>query len=230
MATTAELVTILQEQFKGWNANGPRGVLHYIDVAHRIFRQVESEQTVYFDETNGKLPYLDTTDGVYKYSLPSNCWKLAGVYIEAGVTGSLLDNLSLADYGLRVSNVHKIESVVMSGIEYLRLHNVRSWPASEAAVARLAFSDNPGTTDDVYNIKYYRQPVELVSDSIQLEVEPPYDELYLLPAVCELIEGIQHGNYADARTKLLEIWRPKYWKEINGGEQGFDFDSEDRGY
>ena len=230
MATTAELITILQEQFKGWNANGPRGVLHYLDVAHRAFRQLESEQTVYFDETNGKLPYLDTTAGTYAYSLPSNCWKLAGVYVEAGVTGSILDNLSLADYGLRTSNTHKIEEVVLSGITYVRIHNVRSWPSTEAAVARMAFSDDPGTTTDVYNIKYYKKPVELYSDSIQLEVEPPYDELYLLPAVCELIEGIQHGNYAEARANLLGVWRPKYWKEINSGEQGFDFEAEDRGY
>ena len=218
------------EQFKGWNANGPRGVLHYIDVAHRIFRQIESEQTVYFDETNGKLPYLDTTAGVYAYSLPSNCWKLAGVYVEEGVTGSVLDNYTLADYGLRTSHKGVCESVVLSGIGYLRVKNIRSWPATESAVARLAFSDDPGTTDDVYNLKYYKQPVDIVSDSIQIEVEPPYDELYLLPAICELIEGIQHGNYAQARTNLLEIWRPKYWKEINGGEQGFDADAEDRGY
>lgn len=218
------------EQFKGWNADGPRGVLHYIDVAHKLFRQVESEQTVYFNESTGLLPYLTTTAGTYNYSLPSNCWKLADVLVESGVTGSLLDTYTGVDYGMRRGGFNKIDIVTIANIDYLRIKNVRSWPAAEAAVARMAFTDDPGTSSDVYNLRYYKKPVSITSDSIQLEVEPPYDELYLLPAVCKLIEGIEHGNYAEARMELLSVWRPKYWNEINSGAQGFEYESEDHGY
>jgi hypothetical protein len=45
-----------------------------------------------------------------------------------------------------------------------------------------------------------------------------------------LIEGIEHGNYAEARMEVLKVWRPQYWKEINSGAQGFDQETEDRGY
>jgi hypothetical protein len=218
------------EQFKGWNADGPRGVLHYIDVAHRMFRQVEAEQTIYFSETTGKLPYLTTTEGTYNYSLPSNCWKLGAVLVEVGVTGSILDGYSGLDYGSRTSATLRYETVVLAGIEYARIQNIRSWPCTESAAARMAFTEDPGTSTDVYNLMYYKKPSAIVSDSIQLEVEPPYDELYLLPAVCKLIEGIEHGNYAEARREVLDLWRPKYWKEISTGEQGFDYEAEDRGY
>ena len=230
MATTAELVTILLEQFKGWNADGPRGVLHYIDAAHKLFRQVECEQTVYYDETTGNLPLLTTTAGTYSYSLPANCWKLAAVLVESGVTGSLLDSYSNADYGIRTAVSKKIEPVTISGVDYLRIVNVRSWPSTESAVARVMFTDDPGDTTTVYNIKYYKKPADITSDTIPIEIEPPWDEMFFVPAVCKLIEGIEHGNYAEARMEILKVWLPQYIKKLNGGEQGFDQDTENRGY
>lgn len=230
MATTSELLVVLQEQCKGWNVNGPRGLLWYLNQAHKMLLQKEAETRVYFDETTGKLPFLDTTDGVYNYSLPSNCWKLADVLVEIGVTGSILDNYTGADYGIRTASKRRIERVTFAGIDYLKIFQVRSWPASETAVARMAFADNPGTTDDVYNIKYYKKPTDITSDSIQIEIEPPFDVLYLLPATVKLIESQQHGNYLEARKELLATIIPMYWKEMNSGAQGFDNEAEDRGF
>lgn len=230
MSSTLEILTALQEQFKGWNVDGPRGLLYYLNVAHKLFRQCEAEQIVYYDATTGKLPYLDTVTGTFQYDLPDNCWKLWHVLVEAGVTGSLLDNWTGADYGLRIGSPRKIEPVTIAGIDYLRVHNIRSWPCTESAVAQVVFTDDPGTTDDIYNIAYYKKPAEILSSSIQIEVEPPWDDMYLVPAVCRLIEGIQHGNYADARNEVMNHWRNLYWKELNKGEQGFYAETEDRGY
>ena len=242
MATTAELLVILQEQFKGWNVNGPRGLLHYLDTAHKILCQTESDNRVVFDTTTGLLPYLVTTAGTFHYNLPADCWKLSDVLVECGINGSLLDNLSYYRYGtsglgstvlstgFRISATRKLEYVNVSGIRYIRVPHIRSTPCGESALAALTFTDDPGTTTTAYNIRYYKKPASLVSDSIPLEIEPPYDELCLLPAACKLIEGVQHGNYMEARNEILKTIKPLYWKECNSGEQGFDYDAEDRGY
>jgi len=242
MASTAELLVILQEQFKGWNINGPRGLLHYLDTAHRILCQTESANRVVFDSSTGLLPYLVTTAGTFTYNLPSDCWKLGDVLVEIGVNGSLFDNLSYYRYGtggvggtalmtgFRISSTRKLEHVTISGIGYIRVPHIRSFPAGESTLAKLIFTDDPGTTTTCYNIRYYKKCAELVSDSIPLEIEPPNDELYLLPATCKLIEGVQHGNYLEARTEILKNIKPLYWKECNSGEQGFDYDAEDRGF
>lgn len=230
MATTLEILTILQEQYKGWNINGTRGILHYLNLAHRLFRQQEAEQTIYFTPATGRLPYQNTVAGTYQYTLPTNCWKLFGVFVEAGVTGSLLDSYYGTGYAMRVAAPKKIEVTTLSGIDYLRIHNVRSSPWSESGNATVLFTDDPGTTTDIYNIGYYRLPVDLVSDSIQMEVEPPWDEMYLLPATCKLIEGVEHGNYAEARKEVIDLWKSSYWKELNTGEQGMYSETEDRGY
>lgn len=230
MSSTLEILTVLQEQFKGWNINGPRGLIYYLNVAHKLFRQCEAEQIVYYDPSTGKLPYLVTTQGVFDYELPDNCWKLFSVLVEMGVTGSLLDNWTGADYGLRIGSQRKNEVVTIAGIDYLRIHNIRSTPSSEAANARVIFTDEPGQTTIIYNIGYYKKPAEILSDSIQIEVEPPWDDMYLVPAVCKLIEGIQHGDYANARREVLDYWRRLYWKEMNSGEQGMYSETEDRGF
>lgn len=230
MSSTLEILTVLQEQFKGWNIDGPRGLRYFLNIAHKLFRQCESEQAVYYDVSTGKLPYLATTLGTFDYALPANCWKLFGVLVEVGVTGSILDNWTGADYGLRIGNRRRIETVTLSGIDYLRIHNIRSQPCTEAANARLQFTDDPGSTTSVYNIAYYKKPVEILSDSIQIEVEPPWDDMFLVPATAKLIEGIQHGDYANARKEVMEYWRPQYWKELNSGEQGLYGEPEDRGY
>jgi hypothetical protein len=230
MATTSELLTVLLEQFKGWNVEGPRGLRHYLNTAHRMLRQCEAEQMVYIDETTGKLPYLTTTAGVFAYTLPDNCWKLSAVFVEQGVSSQLLDPYGSTDYGFRVSTAGKVEWHTFSDIIYRRVLLVRSWPCTELANARLVFMGDPGDSTAVYNLRYFKRATDIVSDSIQIDIEPPHDEMILLPATCKLIEGIQHGNYLEARKEILTVWKPLYWKEMNSSEQGFDMNTDDRGY
>lgn len=230
MATTRELITILNEQCKGWNQTGPRGILFYLNQAHKILLQVPAAQRLYFEPSTGKMPFLTTTAGTFNYTLPSNCWRLDKVLVECGVAGSLLDNLQGNDYGARFSQKIKMDYINVSGANYYNIPQIRSKPKDDYNLATVTFTEDPGDTSSVYNLYYYRMPVELSSDSIPHEIEPPWDILCLLPATVKLIEGIQHGNYLEARVEILKTIRPLYWKQMGEGGQGQCFDSEDRGF
>lgn len=232
--TTRELLTILQEQFKGWNADGERGILPHLNAAHAILKTAKGEQNVYFDEASGRLPYLVTTDSDYDYDCGDNIWLLDGLLVEveiaANTSGTLLSTLTGFDYGTRRGTSKGVQYETLAGIQYIRVPYVRSWPATETANCRLMFTANPGTTTTFYSLYGYRKPVQILSDTVQIEIEPPWDYMYLLPATAKLIEGIQHGNYVEARNYVLNVLKPAYQKEINAGEQGFDYETDDRGF
>jgi len=219
--TTSELLDILEEQFPGWNRDGVRGLLRYVDIAQKALCMVAAEQLLIFDETTGKLPLLTTVSGTFAY------------YVDPAVSfvdGVLFENEAqsfLSDYGREIVVP---EYLSIAGIQYIRIPFVRTWPATDSANAKILFTKNPGDTTDRYFLRTYRRPATLDSDSIPLLIPPPYDELYLLPATAKLVEGANHGNYIEARTAIIREFKPLMWQAFNEGEQGQDFEPESRGF
>lgn len=234
MATTSELIDRIVEQCKGWNRDGYRGVLQYLDIAQKLLLCHESEQNVVMNEATGYLPTLDTTATVFNYNLPSDCWKLGQVLIEvkiaSQISGTLLNTITGLDYGTRRLVSNPLSYYTYAGFEYIRVPFVRSWPSQELAVARMCFTADPGTTTGYYSLQYFKKPTTLSSDSIQVEIEPPWDDLYLLPATVSLIHGVENGNYVEARVVIMRDLVPQFWKEKNGGEQGFSYEPVERGF
>lgn len=233
MSSTLELLTILQEQHKGWNIDGERGILPHFNAAHFILGTVKAEQNVYYDEANGDLPALTTVSNDYDYTLPAAIWMLNGVYVRvediSSMSGTLV-SLTGFDYGSRRYTARPMEYVTLAGIEYVRIPFVRSWPATETANARLMFNADPGSSTNYYRLYGWRKPTAIISDMIQVDIPPPWDYQYLLPATSKLIEGIEHGNYVEARNYIERVLKPALQKEMNGGEQGFDYEADDRGF
>lgn len=231
--TTQELLAIIAEQFKGWNIDGERGILPHLNAAHHMLLAQESEQNVYYDESSGELPSLTTTDGTYNYDCDDNLWKLGGIYVRVNdidsSTGVLIDMTGF-DYGTRRYNKRAPEYKVLGGINYLRVPYIRSWVSTETANARLAFTENPGDTSDYYRQFGWKKPTQIISDSIQIDIPPPWDYQYLLPATCKLLEGVQHGNYLDTQQYVIGVLKPRLWLDMNGGEQGFDYEADARGF
>jgi hypothetical protein len=231
--TTLELLTIIAEQKKGWNIDGERGILPHLNSAHFILLAQESEQNIFFDEEAGDLPSLDTTDGTYNYTCDENIWKIGGIYIRSkdlsSSSGAII-GLQGFDYGTRRYNRVPIEYINVGGIEFVRVPFVRSWPSTEIADARMVFTENPGNTTDYYKQYGWKKPTQILSESIQIDIPPPWDYQFLLPATCMLLEGIEHGNYADTQQYILNVLKPRLQKEMNGGEQGFDFCAVSRGF
>jgi hypothetical protein len=231
--TTIELLAILQEQFKGWNADGERGILPHLNAAHFILAANKSEQNVYCDEANGELPALATTALTYNYSLDSNLWMLDSILVKveeiSQISGTLV-SLTGFDYGSRRYTAKPMEYITWGGLEFVRIPFLRSWPATETAAARCMFTANPGDSTDYYRQYGYKKPTQIISDAIDPDIPPPWDYQYLLPATAKLIEGIQHGNYVEARQYVVNVLKPELKKEMNCGEQGFDYEADDRGF
>jgi len=219
--TTYELLNILEEQFPGWNRDGIRGLLRYIDIAQKALCMVPAEQLLIYDTATGRLPLLPTTAGMFQYFASADASFIDQVLIECDVA------TPIQDYGRAVK---RIERVSIAGIDYIRVPYIRTWPATDTTNAKLLFTTDPGTCPAIYRLRSYKRPASLDSDSIELTIPPPYDELYLLPAAAKLVEGANHGNYIEARAMVVKEFMPLMWQAFNMGEQGQDDEPEDRGF
>lgn len=233
MATTEELVDELVQRFNGWNRNGDHGVLRYLNSAHEILMSVESSRTMIFDEANGTLPALDTTDGVFAYTMPANVWRVGAILVKVG---ALYDYpmAPLYDYGFNhlTGRAEYKNSLVIAGYQYSKVPFVKTWDRQNASnLARLMWSRNPETKTGYYFMLSYKVPTQITSETIQPDIGTPWDFDLLLPAAAKLIEGVQNGNYDEARRIVRMELRPLLWKELDAGEQG-DLDNEcvDRGF
>ena len=230
---TNEFLNLLEVQCDGMNRDGPNGLLFFTDVAQSILRNSPAEQNILFDNTTGRLPVLNTTDSDYDYTAPEGTWRVAGVLVEAVTSGSLMDDFFYyyMDYGFprrQRSGARELEHVFIGGIDYLRVPYIRSYDAGDITDPTIIFTENPGDTEDVYYWWCYNKAAKLVSDSIDLSIGAPFDYLYLFPATVRLVQGFKDGDFVKAHEDVLVI-RKNYMKELNLGEQGFDYNSQDRG-
>jgi hypothetical protein len=229
MSSTDELLTILEEQCKWWNRNGTRGLLYQLDTAQKLLMCAPHNQNVYC--TGGVLPALATTTGTFDYNLPSNCYLLKYVLIRVNTIGSTgVTSIAGMDYGWNRVNSMPPEYISFGGVEYVHIPYIRSWQSGDTATARLMFTVDPGTTTDYYRLMYYKKPADLTSDSIPIEIPPPWDMTYLLPAVIKLIEGVDHGNVIESRASIIRDLQPALWRELDKGEQGEEIFPVSRGF
>ncbi|HUX57151.1 MAG TPA: hypothetical protein VMV77_09260 [Bacteroidales bacterium] len=229
MATTEELLTILSKQFPGWNLDGDRGILFYLNSVQKMLCHVEAEQLIVFDETTGKLPVINTISGDYSYDLPSTVGFVTKVLIEAGSGNLVANGLFAQDYGSRVSQ-RPGNNIDISGIQYIDIPQIRSSPANEVSAAKIIFMVDPGTVNDTYRYLGYRKPTELVSDTIPLTIPPPYDIQYLLPATETMIMGVENKDIVNAYRAISDEFIPKMQRAFNKGGFGANYESEDRGF
>ena len=228
---TEEVLSVLEKQFVGWNRDGERGIRHYLNLVQRILCNAPSEQLMIFDESTGKLPSFNTTEGTFVYSLPSNVNFIDTVLIESNARCTLNDNLHSQDYGFssRISQL-PLEEIGISGISYYKIPYIRSFPATESAVAKVVFTVDPGSSTDVYRYRGYLLVPEIVSDTIPLSISPPHDALILLPATAKMIEGVQNGNYLDTYKDIVREYLPRMQEAFNKGAFGINQDAEDHGF
>jgi hypothetical protein len=212
---TREIVDELAERFKGWGADGPHGVLRYLDQAHYILMTQESHQTLVYDNETGELPRLETEAGKRVYLLKEypQIWRVGGVLLR-NTAGGLPG-----------------KEVRITGEFYWQLDGVRTrdW-LSHDDPATVTFTFDPGADDRAYYLRAWRRPKILSSVKIAHAVPPPNDALYLLPAAAKLIEGVQNGEVVESRLWIEKELKPKFWAAMNKGEQSEYIEPLDRGF
>ena len=227
-----EFYNLCEATLDGINRSGDVSIQFITDIAQNVLLSVASEQTTGFSGVTGRLPLITTNAGVFSYDAPADCWRIAGILVEADQPNSLLDRIFYNyDYNSLSSRSggNKLEHTKISGITYYIVSFVRSWDAGDTARARYLFTEDPGNTNDTYRLWYYPKPNKLLSDSIPLSIGPPYDYLFLYPAVCAIYQGMQDGDRLAAVQKVVAI-RNEYHAELNKGAQDTDLESINRGF
>jgi hypothetical protein len=224
-------MSLLEKQFNGWNRDGERGIRHYLNLAQRMLCTVEADQLMAIDESTGKLPAFNTTENDFSYNLPSTVNFVDAVIVEANANTSLIDSMWAQDYD-RITRIHRQPSkyINISGINYIQIPYVRTFPWSESAVAKIVFTSDPGTTTDTYRYRGYNLPADILSDSIALTIPPPWDMMYLLPATALLMQGVQNGNYLEVINIIQTKYIPEMHKAFNKGDFGVYYEAEDHGF
>lgn len=215
---TEELVDELVQRFNGMNRDGEHGVLRYLNQAHEILMTQEAEQNLVFDPSTGKLPPLNTVAGTFNYVMPDTVWRVSAVLVESSVY-----TYPASDYSMRhTPQTSYPNSVVIGGITYTRIPYCRSWDYVNAnALAHVMFTLDPETKNDYYFRQSYRRPAQILSESIQVDIQPPWDFSTLLPAAAKLIEGVLNGDYVDARQYVETVLKTELWKQLDSGDQGY---------
>lgn len=226
--STEALVDELVQRFNGWNRSGDHGVLRYLNTAHAILMSQEAQQNLIFDESTGRLPLLETTSGVFTYTMASTVWRVSGILIDND-----RDIVQRSDYNfepdLRTSQKN---SIVIGGRYYTKIPFIRTWDyINSSTPAKVMFTADPETKSDYYYVRSYKRPTEITSELIQPDIATPWDFDILLPAAAKLIEGVQNGNYDEARRIVRRELAPLLWDELDSGDQGYlDTEPVDRGF
>lgn len=216
----------------GLPREGVNSLMFFTNQAIALLGHSQDSQNIIFDAATGRLPLLATQQDVFEYEMPSNYWKVNGIWIEFGTRGSLLDSiLPRTDYNqyTRTEDV-KIVTEKLAGISYIVVEYAKTYDAGDNSNARVLFTEDPGDTDDVYRIYALAKPNSLLSDSMPLPILTPYDMQFLFPAALELIRGFKNGKMSEAMKYITKDLLPDYRRVLNEGEQGEDRSGVARGF
>ncbi len=203
MPSTRVLVTRAMNIARGWNRDGARGILPILDEVNNYMMSKDAEVNVVINSSTGQPPYLATTSGTRQYSMVDSCRKVASVYqlrAEDNYTDTGFDDTGLFPYA------------TWRGKEYFEIP-VTTRPKTRSTNALVIFRENPGTTTTRYFLKYYIEPTEITSESVELDVVEKYHHL-VLDGVLARVRQIEYGE-----QDQWQMWRDRvsieYWDEMN---------------
>jgi len=199
MYTTSQIAELVAMQASEWSKVGPRGTVTIINAVNREMKSGNVQANEVVDSTTGLPPLLTTTGGTFQYDLPDNCRQLKTVFFD-GNNGSGYD-----EYGVYRSHPY-------AGKSYLEVP-VTARRKTNTVNANLTFRTDPGTTTDKFYTQYWMEPTNIVSLSIQHDIEPNY-ELLLIDGCISRVQYIQYGD-ASPWLQWVERMRLEYWGDMN---------------
>ena len=119
------------------------------------------------------------------------------------------------------------EHFTFEGIEYLRILNIKTTPARKSGSGNITPATimfrgvDPGSTTNVFRRICYKLPTEITSQRVQHQCPSPEAEQILMQATMSLIDAINdHKKQLPVTKYIEEVLKPKYWAELDIGEQG----------
>lgn len=201
MYTTSQIVERVLLLASEFSAGGVRGVLPVVNEINHLMMGADIDDTVVIDAATGTWPVLATTSGVFQYDCPDNCRKVADILISEENRSSTYNE----DFHYR--------QVVSHGQSYYSIRNVITRRRKTNQNATITFPANPGTTTDLYLLKYYVQPTTISSVNIQIDVPPDFHPLFIDGCVAR-IQPIQYGR-PNPFVEWQERMKMEFWAEMN---------------
>lgn len=221
MSTTGEIVSkIIKQNAQGYSRVAD--ILPIINEVHKMFYKHENSTSV-IRATDGALPTLDTTQGVYEYDAPvvngKTPWCVSGVFLRKPIS----EDYNFTSYGYTEKpDLNTFDYMEFGGNYYFNFQFVTTLDSTVDNPAKIIFSRDPGTSTERFYLLMYEQPIEILSDRTQLQI-PDRDGahiLYFFPACLKLIEAQNHGNILEAVEYIEQVLKPKMWKVLSSGVHG----------
>ncbi|MBU2249223.1 MAG: hypothetical protein KKD77_20920 [Gammaproteobacteria bacterium] len=212
---TSEFVSLAQKsQAQGFDRVSD--IVPLLSQVQDILYKHECPYTRYIDPATGRPPVLNTTAGIYQYSGPSNCWRVANICLKS-------ESIDNSDYNATtLPQQNTTERTTINGNYYYPYNFGHSEDALEGASPQVFFTRDPGTKSNYYYMICYKKPTPITSDRVQLQI-PDSDgahRLIVFPCLMKLIEAQNNGNYVDA-MQFIEQSRILLWQKVSGNWEGW---------
>jgi len=202
--TTSQMITLLKKKASTYDREDLLSLIN--DVQNFLFSR-DCAQFLYKDPDTG-LPPLLTTTGVRFYSFPEGTYP-----VDVRSTSAILARSEIRDYGYG----GRWEGYYFANTEFYQVP-VTSNDKTPAAPASVTFlGDGVSSSREIYHL-FYRNPAQLVSESVQLEIPSNY-HLQVRKCVLKLIEDEEYGR-DDAWEYIENVVAKRIWYQMNRGAQG----------
>jgi hypothetical protein len=210
------VVSLIAKQNPDWTATQ---ILSLIQNVVDMVLKRESDAFVYIDPTTGDLPYLSTTDGTYQYSVVIagvTIWKVGAILVD---TSQAIPNIGTMDLvingqsGLAVSgannnNFDALFGKVKFGAKSYNKAPTKNTDQSGSIAPSVLFLFNPTTQSKLYRILAYQTTGATLSLSSYIPIAD--SQLFdLVACVCELIDAMDNGRFADIYQRINNYWLPR---------------------
>jgi len=155
---------------------------------------------------------------VFQYDCPDTVWLVKHIVIDDDTT---------LDSNLNGNRYWKTEDITFAGNSYRRIVNIKTTPARVAGSGNITPATvlfrgtNPGTTTAIFRRIAYKLPTEITSQRVQHECPSPEAEQILMQATMSLIDAINdHKKQLVVTRYIEEVLKPRYWGELDIGDQG----------
>jgi hypothetical protein len=222
MATTVQLINKMEMSAEGWNRVGEKGLIGILNEAQNILLFQESAQRIVY-RTDGELPYIATTDQVFKYDLNKTVLGLVDQDIDIWMVSNVLvkeDYRYEFDYGTNRNLRQPTRAMEFNGIEYFKFHQAQFIEARHGLNPTLKFSTNPGDTTKDFYLLCYEKPKQITAETINPEIPEQYHYTILLPTALKLLEAHQNGNWLEVLEMIEKRFKPMMADKLNEGDQG----------
>ena len=233
------LIDRIKPYAKGWSRTGTKGILPLIQEGQDELFNWDSEYMHFVPTTNeGFPPYLQTTDGTYRYSINATnigtplvqsiggtnrtvrCRRVLKVFVDTSKDYDYQRRWLGDPYFISYRNPYRRtnERMLVADVP------VRGSPSLENTEAYVEFPENPGTTTDIYFIDFIWEPPRLTAETIPLVVPLTYERA-LHDYALGMIEQESNGKEGERLKRFYEgdlmrgreSWVDKFRNEVDIG-------------